>query len=38
MTTESAEQTMRAAISWGRDAEIYAYDDDSQMFSLENPA
>jgi hypothetical protein len=28
---------MRAAISWGRYAEIYSYDDDSQLFSLENP-
>ena len=38
MAADFAEQTMRAAISWGRYAEIYAYDDDSQMFSLENPA
>jgi NitT/TauT family transport system ATP-binding protein len=38
MATEDAEQTIRAAISWGRYAEIYSYDDDNQMFSLENPA
>jgi NitT/TauT family transport system ATP-binding protein len=38
MTTEDAEQTLRAAVSWGRYAEIYAYDDDRRMFSLENPA
>jgi NitT/TauT family transport system ATP-binding protein len=37
MTSEAAEQTIRAAISWGRYGEIYAYDDGSQMFSLENP-
>jgi NitT/TauT family transport system ATP-binding protein len=38
MTPDAAEQTLRAAISWGRYAETYAYDDHTQMFSLENPA
>lgn len=37
MTTESAERTLRAVISWGRYAEIFAYDDDAARFSLENP-
>jgi NitT/TauT family transport system ATP-binding protein len=37
MTTEDAEQTLRAVISWGRYAEVFAYDDDSGAFSLENP-
>ncbi len=37
MSPEAAEQTLRAAISWGRYAEVYAYDDHSQTFSLENP-
>jgi NitT/TauT family transport system ATP-binding protein len=37
MSTEAAEQTLRAAISWGRYAEVYAYDDHTQIFSLENP-
>jgi NitT/TauT family transport system ATP-binding protein len=38
MTNEAAEQTLRAIISWARYAEAFAYDDDSQMFSLENPS
>ena len=37
MTTGVAEQTLRAVVSWGRFAEVFAYDDDSQSFSLENP-
>ncbi len=37
MTTEDAEHTLRAVTAWGRFAELYAYDDDSQTFSLENP-
>ena len=38
MTAEAAEQTLRAVISWARYAEIFAYDDESAKFSLENPA
>jgi NitT/TauT family transport system ATP-binding protein len=38
MAEESAEQTLRTIISWGRYAEIFAYDDSRQAFSLENPA
>jgi len=37
MSPEAAEQTLRAVISWGRYAEIFAYDDHTQIFSLENP-
>jgi len=37
MSEEDAENTMRAAIRWGRYAEAYAYDDENLMFSLENP-
>jgi NitT/TauT family transport system ATP-binding protein len=37
MTPDAADQTLRAVISWGRYGEIYAYDDDSGVFSLENP-
>jgi NitT/TauT family transport system ATP-binding protein len=37
MSDQSAEQTMRAAIGWSRYGEIFAYDDDSSTFSLENP-
>jgi NitT/TauT family transport system ATP-binding protein len=37
MTAEAAEQTLRAVIEWGRYAEVFAYDDATAMFSLENP-
>jgi NitT/TauT family transport system ATP-binding protein len=37
MSTDDAEQTLRAVTAWGRYAESFAYDDDSQTFSLENP-
>jgi NitT/TauT family transport system ATP-binding protein len=37
MSTEDAENSLRAVTAWGRFAEIYAYDDDSGTFSLENP-
>jgi NitT/TauT family transport system ATP-binding protein len=38
MTTESAEQTLRAVVAWARYAEAFAYDDESETFSLENPS
>ena len=38
MITESAEQTLRAVVAWARYAEGFAYDDESGMFSLENPS
>jgi len=38
MAEEGAEQTLRTIISWGRYAEVFAYDDHAQAFSLENPA
>ena len=38
MTEESAEQTLRAIVSWGRYAEVFAYEDESARFTLENPA
>jgi NitT/TauT family transport system ATP-binding protein len=37
MRTEDAEHTLRAVTAWGRFAELFAYDDDSEGFSLENP-
>lgn len=37
MTAQAAEQTLRAVISWARYAELFAYDDESATFSLENP-
>ena len=38
MAEDAAEQTLRTIISWGRYAEVFAYDDARQAFSLENPA
>jgi len=38
MSTEDAEHTLRAVTAWGRYAEAFAYDDDTGMFSLENPS
>jgi NitT/TauT family transport system ATP-binding protein len=38
MSTEDAELTLRAVTAWGRYAEVFAYDDDSGAFSLENPS
>ena len=38
MTEAAAEQTLRAIISWGRYAEVFAYEDESARFTLENPS
>ncbi|HVZ02769.1 MAG TPA: nitrate/sulfonate/bicarbonate ABC transporter ATP-binding protein [Dongiaceae bacterium] len=38
MSPEAAETTLRTVINWGRFAEIFAYDDDEQRFTLENPS
>jgi NitT/TauT family transport system ATP-binding protein len=37
MSEELADQTLRAVISWARYAEVFAYNEDSGVFSLENP-
>jgi NitT/TauT family transport system ATP-binding protein len=37
MAEEAAEQTLRTIVSWGRYAEVFAYDDHRQVFTLENP-
>ncbi|OZB55347.1 MAG: hypothetical protein B7X42_00615, partial [Thiomonas sp. 14-66-4] len=34
---EEAEHVLDTAIDWGRYAEIYAYDDNADVFSLDNP-
>jgi NitT/TauT family transport system ATP-binding protein len=33
----AAEETLDTVIDWGRYAEIFAYQDQSEMFSLEDP-
>jgi NitT/TauT family transport system ATP-binding protein len=37
MSEELAEQTLRAVISFARYGEIFAYDEESGVFSLDNP-
>jgi NitT/TauT family transport system ATP-binding protein len=38
MSEAYAEETMDAVVSWGRFAEIFAYDEDDDRFSLDDPA
>jgi len=38
MTETAAEETLRTMVSWARFAELFSYDDESEMFSLENPS
>ena len=38
MSEDYAERTLRSAINWGRYGELFAYDEDAQAFSLEDPA
>jgi NitT/TauT family transport system ATP-binding protein len=38
MSPDAAEDTLRAVISWARFAELFAYDDEQSLFSLENPS
>ena len=38
MTEAAAEQTIRAITSWGRYAEVFAYEDENARFTLENPS
>ena len=37
MSGEDVEATLRSVTAWARYAEAFAYDDDTQTFSLENP-
>jgi NitT/TauT family transport system ATP-binding protein len=37
MSEADATETLRAAVSWGRYAEVFAYDERAQHFTLENP-
>ncbi len=36
LSEEEAQRVLDTVINWGRHAEIFAYDDDSESFSLEN--
>ena len=37
MSEDDADETLKAVVSWGRYAELFAYDEQSETFSLENP-
>lgn len=37
MSDEYADRTLKSVINWGRYGELFAYDEKSEMFSLENP-
>jgi NitT/TauT family transport system ATP-binding protein len=37
MAEDAAEETLKTLVSWARFAELFSYDDDAAMFSLENP-
>jgi len=38
MTEEDSEEVLSAVTSWGRYAELFAYDDNTEMYNLENPS
>jgi NitT/TauT family transport system ATP-binding protein len=37
MAEDQAAETLKTAVSWGRYAELFAYDEQAELFSLENP-
>ena len=37
MSEEFADQTLRAVINWARYGEVFAYDEDAGVLSLDNP-
>ena len=37
MSEEYAETTLRSVTNWGRYGELFAYDETSEVFSLEDP-
>jgi NitT/TauT family transport system ATP-binding protein len=37
MSEEQAGDTLKTAVSWGRYAELFAYDEQAELFNLENP-
>ncbi|WFU82471.1 nitrate/sulfonate/bicarbonate ABC transporter ATP-binding protein [Bradyrhizobium sp. CIAT3101] len=37
MSEDDADETLRTAVSWARYGELFAYDEQSETFSLENP-
>ena len=37
MTEEQADETLKTVVSWARYAELFAYDEQAEQFSMENP-
>src|SRR3984893_1638397 len=37
MAEDQADETLRTIVSWARYAELFAYDEQTELFSLENP-
>lgn len=37
MSDEDADQAVKAVTSWARYAELFAYDEKADLFTLENP-
>jgi len=37
MSEDYADETLKTIVSWGRYAELFAYDEQTESFSLENP-
>jgi NitT/TauT family transport system ATP-binding protein len=37
MAEDAAEETLKTVVSWARFSELFSYDDDAALFSLENP-
>jgi NitT/TauT family transport system ATP-binding protein len=37
MSEDRADETLKTIVSWARYAELFAYDEQSETFSLENP-
>ncbi|MBV9529602.1 MAG: nitrate/sulfonate/bicarbonate ABC transporter ATP-binding protein [Bradyrhizobium sp.] len=38
MSEANADETLKTVVSWGRYAELFAYDEQSETFNLENPS
>jgi NitT/TauT family transport system ATP-binding protein len=36
LTESVAQETLRTVISWGRYAELFSYDDETETFNLEH--
>ena len=37
LSEEDAAETLQTVISWGRYGELFSYDDQAEVFSLDNP-